>query len=687
MGGSRGPDQSCCQAHASALHARLEQLERENEQLRRELHESKQQAQALESKLAGQQQELKKLKTRIKHLKNHGDRRDRRIAALKRDLKALQAVRLLETEATAPFETLHQALLDREKKIAELEERIAQLEQQGKRQANPFRRRKRKPKSKHKKSGRRKGRGQFKRRPTPSEDEVDQHLHSVLTECPHCGCDDLPEEKGERKNYQIDVPPVQLHVTCFHSQWCWCPSCGVEIQSRHGRQLSIAKGAANITFGPRTLALAADMHEHHGISYEKIAELFSSFFPDLTVERSTLCKALSRLTNSAETVYKELVQLLRNCAVVCADETGWRVGGANAWLWVFCNEHITVYDIRSGEGARGRQVVIDALGKHFEGVLSSDGFAAYDAKEFDAWVKQKCLGHLLRAFAELREQSHGAVLAFTVEVVACLKSAIALAKRRGDVDEQTYATECDQVETRMDDLLDSYARIESKDAARLRRRLLSQRPHLFTFLRQLDVDPTNNRAERDLRPGVITRKTQGCNKTDAGARKHVVLASISSTLHKQDRDVVDFLVKLQCPGEATPSVDMAGMQEDAAASSCELSGQLGGSDRDRDLAGQRHSDAPAFELSASGIAWSAGCGSVLSAPAQGGSVNQPVAATSPADSSTGPFFPFDTVLGARSHADGSEPSTTAISGDAPLSPAPCSEPLPPAASRSPPARP
>lgn len=39
--------------------------------------------------------------------------------------------------------------------------------------------------------------------------------------------------------------------------------------------------------------------------------------------------------------------------VVHADETGWRIGTMNAWLWVFTNCETTVYLIRSGKGAPG----------------------------------------------------------------------------------------------------------------------------------------------------------------------------------------------------------------------------------------------------------------------------------------------------------------------------------------------
>ena len=44
------------------------------------------------------------------------------------------------------------------------------------------------------------------------------------------------------------------------------------------------------------------------------------------------------------------------------------------------------------------------------------------------------------------------------------------------------------------------------------------RDHLFTFLDHAVADATNNLAERQLRPAVISRKLSCGDKTDAGAR-------------------------------------------------------------------------------------------------------------------------------------------------------------------------
>ena len=141
-------------------------------------------------------------------------------------------------------------------------------------------------------------------------------------------------------------------------------------------------GAANVTLGPRAIAAAADMHERHGMSYEKIADVFSELL-NFEVTASCLCKCLDRLLDKAEPLYNELIERIRQCSVVHADETGWRIGDLSAWLWVFTNSQICVYTIRKGKGARGHEAILEVFGRAFHGTLVIDCFVASDKDCFD----------------------------------------------------------------------------------------------------------------------------------------------------------------------------------------------------------------------------------------------------------------------------------------------------------------
>jgi transposase len=64
---------------------------------------------------------------------------------------------------------------------------------------------------------------------------------------------------------------------------------------------------------------------------------------------------------------------------------------------------------------------------------------------------------------------------------------------------------------------------------------------LWTFLTEEGVEPTNNLAERGLRPAVIFRKLSGGNHSEWGARFTERLFTVGCTLKQNARNVFTFL--------------------------------------------------------------------------------------------------------------------------------------------------
>jgi len=58
------------------------------------------------------------------------------------------------------------------------------------------------------------------------------------------------------------------------------------------------------------------------------------------------------------------------------------------------------------------------------------------------------------------------------------------------------------------------------------------RGSLLRFLKTEGVEPTNNRAERILRPAVIARKVSHCSKNQRGADAFAAFISIAQTARK-----------------------------------------------------------------------------------------------------------------------------------------------------------
>jgi hypothetical protein len=135
---------------------------------------------------------------------------------------------------------------------------------------------------------------------------------------------------------------------------------------------SDATGACANPIGPVALSLAAELKHRPGVPYRKITDLLATYF-DLRVSHGTLVRAERRLARKGAPTFRLLQEALRAAGIAHADETGWRVGRLNAWLWVFCTERVTIYAIAR---SRGHEVPEAILGEGFDGILVVDGWAA-----------------------------------------------------------------------------------------------------------------------------------------------------------------------------------------------------------------------------------------------------------------------------------------------------------------------
>ena len=429
----------------------------------------------------------------------------------------------------------------RDQEIAKLQQELQHLRQQleqagreGQRQAGKFRRRR--LKAKRKKPGRRKGH-KADLRPTPPPERIDRVLEVPCRLCSECRT--ALVDPGVVVQYQTDLPPIVPIVTQFNIETGYCPCCRQRRQGRHAEQTSNAIGAAGNTLGPVVLTMAAELKHRLGVPYRKITDFLESYC-DFHVSPATFVRAEQRLAELAQPTYQLLLDALRQAGVVHADETGWRIGRVNAWLWVFSSKDVTIYAIRT---SRGHEVPEELLGPDFDGVLVVDGLQTYTVLDY---CKSQCNAHLLRRCKELRDTVSAPEAKHLDTLVALLQEAIDLAQRRDDLTLAGYARRVQEMEDRLDNWLTSNLRRRtlSPELDRLDRHIRHHRGEWLVFLHDPAVPPTNNHAERMLRPAVISRKIGGCNKTMLGALVHGVLSSLMVTCRQRGQQFLDLARQL-----------------------------------------------------------------------------------------------------------------------------------------------
>jgi transposase len=266
-----------------------------------------------------------------------------------------------------------------------------------------------------------------------------------------------------------------------------------------------------------------------------VVAVFDALF-GIRLTRGASAQINGRAGIRSEPEYRQLLASVRTSKQLAVDETGWRVGGHNAWLHVWVGDRATGYAIDSQRSADALERVI---GRDWSGVLSHDGYGTYD--RFAGALHQSCLAHVLRRTRELLADASRGAVAFPRQLIALFTEAIhrrnQLAGRAETDDER------DRQRSGFDDRLLALLRPRRVVPAytTLAKHLRKHLEQWFTFVFDPSVEPTNWKAEQAIRPAVVNRKVWGGNRTRVGADAQQVLMSVFETCRRHARSALDFV--------------------------------------------------------------------------------------------------------------------------------------------------
>jgi len=417
------------------------------------------------------------------------------------------------------------------KLAAQVEALRARLEQQardGKRQAAPFSKGTRV--SDPKRPGRKPGRGAFRRREAPKPEELTEPPIEVpIAEpaCPRCG-GELARERVEDASI-VDLPEVvRPRARAFRVAVGRCRRCGTAVRGRHPDLAPDQRGATAHRLGPRVLAAAHHPHYGLGVPVRKLPAVLEGLAGLRLTQGAITHDAPRRAAGVIGAKYHELCAGVRRAPYVHTDDTGWRVGGEPAWLMVFETDSATVYQVRS---RHRNEEVRERVPADYRGVMIADRGKSYDAKESAAVKQQKCLSRVLRSLSEVPVKKSGKARWFATKLRALLKEALALWHERRAGPAPDFAAGARRLKVAITAHL-ADRRLSDRDNQRRLDGLgrCNDAGALVRFLDDPAVEPTNNRAERALRPAVIARKVSQCTKNARGATAFEAWTSVLRTL-------------------------------------------------------------------------------------------------------------------------------------------------------------
>jgi transposase len=438
-------------------------------------------------------------------------------------------------------EDLIQIIVELRRVNERLEAEIEQLKRRG--GAAPFS--KGKPKQDPKPPGRKPGQGYFRFRAAPEATTASEPVAVAVRQacCPDCGG---KLGKAEREIVSTTDIPAQPEpeIHRYAVEVRQCRRCGNKVRGQHPAIAAGQHGATAHRIGPRVKALAHILHYVHGVPVRKTPAIIADLTGVRLTQSAITQDAMKQSDGAVGARYEALRASVRAQAVVHTDDTGWRVAGQTAFLMAFVNASLSVYQVRR---RHRNEEVRELIPADFSGVLVCDRGRSYDAEELEGVTQQKCLAHLIRNAATTAEEKAGRARHFGTQLADILRRALSLASGRKEMRPADYWKQAATLDDELTRLLRD-RNLRDPDNQRLLNGAGAQhdRGRLLRFVGEDEVEPTNNRAERDLRPAVIARKVSHCSNNDRGARAFEAFTSVLQTIRKMNPSAAFLPALLNC---------------------------------------------------------------------------------------------------------------------------------------------
>jgi transposase len=231
------------------------------------------------------------------------------------------------------------------------------------------------------------------------------------------------------------------------------------------------------------------------------------------------------------------------------DETGHKENGDLFWTWVFMAELYVLFRL---DKFRGSQVLIELLGREFEGTLGCDYFSAYRKylQDFNVAV-QFCIAHLIRDVKFLNHLPDEPTQAYGNRLLPALKAMFKVIHKHEHMSQPDFHSALEKVKKHIlrIAIFDAPSRLgadgkeEKNEAQNMANRFRLHGEVYFRFITTPGMDPTNNVAEQAIRFIVIDRHVTQGTRGPKGRQANERLWTIIGTCALQGRSAYNFILQ------------------------------------------------------------------------------------------------------------------------------------------------
>jgi transposase len=352
----------------------------------------------------------------------------------------------------------------------------------------------------------------------PLHPDPTHRREAFASSCPHCGADVSQSPQSACQTYdRIEIPDIKPDVTRVTLHGGVCPCCAKRFKAEPPDGLEPGS-----PFGPNLRAFILYLRFTQGVGFERLSRLLFDLI-GLEISEGALVNILKASVEPFAAASEAIRARLLAGEAICSDETGLRVGKRSWWLWVFHYDDSAFF---MAHARRGKMAVA-----HFLGAARPDFWVSDRYGSQMGWAKkdhQVCLAHLIRDIQYVIDQGDDV---FAPPLRDLIARACAIGRRRPKLVDASLKIYAAKLEADLDHLL----ALTPANAAgvKLQGVIEKFRRHLFVFMTNRAIPPTNNESERALRPCVTFRKITNGFRSQWGARLYADIRSVIETARRR----------------------------------------------------------------------------------------------------------------------------------------------------------
>ena len=428
------------------------------------------------------------------------------------------------------IDKLNADLRKRDKRIKELEEKLAKYETPNKNSGNsntpPSKENIkaeviRRTKTLRKPTGRKPG-GQeghegctLKKAQTPDETE-----DIMANYCTRCGASlEDCERILDYVTQVVSIPELKPIVKEIRHYIMVCKKCGERIQLHAARK----RGSNAVVYDASVKSLVVYLSVVMFLPYGRIESFLREVF-SLEISQGSLVNWVNEAKKNAAPAIEKIKESIMKSAVVGFDESGLYCNKKLNWAWIAQTVYFTL--LFHGNG-RSHKELESRFGDSLERMVAvTDRHSAYFTLNF--LNHQVCVAHLLRELQYLNELD--AEQQWSRDVESLLQQAIHERNENPQavIDKQPWLIKLDR-------LLTENLEHMAEQFGKLKNGLIKCRDYIFNFLENPAIPPDNNASERGIRKVKIKMKNSGTFRSDQGADAFLDLLSIIETTKKHNK--------------------------------------------------------------------------------------------------------------------------------------------------------